>query len=457
MTILKRIEEQVHNKQSFKAMYVDDFAISYMDLWNESKKLSHELRQFSEGTKIGIAQEHPIIFMKWYLAVLMNKQIPCVIDATSSDERIDELLLTYKIQVLIDNQSNIKSIDIEDQFFMPKDILHIGFTSGTTGLPKAYMRNHSSWVKSFEYNELLLNHKSDVLVAPGPHAHSLSLYVLIYALCTGRCFMGQSKFDALLLNQTMKNMPSTQTLFIVPTMLFSLMNNKCELKYVERIFSSGAKLSRNVFQKFKQQYEHVNLIEFFGSSEASFISYNMNGNASIDSVGKLFPNVKIKLKDKSKDGIGRLYVKSEMTFSGYIGDVSEVEWINIGDWASINEQGELCLYGRESDRLIIGGKNVYPELIEQKVLSMNEVDEAIIVSEAHNKFGEVGVLIYKGANRLSYLNVKNKLLNDGVSRYEIPSKIIQVRKMIYTTSGKIARQKMKQAYEEGGEIWNQLL
>ncbi len=28
-------------------------------------------------------------------------------------------------------------------------MLHIGFTSGTTGLPKAYYRNEQSWIVSF--------------------------------------------------------------------------------------------------------------------------------------------------------------------------------------------------------------------------------------------------------------------------------------------------------------------
>ena len=33
------------------------------------------------------------------------------------------------------------------------DLLHIGFTSGTTGLPKAYYRNEPSWIGSYAENE----------------------------------------------------------------------------------------------------------------------------------------------------------------------------------------------------------------------------------------------------------------------------------------------------------------
>ena len=59
-------------------------------------------------------------------------------------------------------------------------VLHL-----TTGLPKAYYRNEPSWLASYKENEKLLRHKENILVAPGPLAHSLSLYTCIYALYTG--------------------------------------------------------------------------------------------------------------------------------------------------------------------------------------------------------------------------------------------------------------------------------
>ena len=104
----------------------------------------------------------------------------------------------------------------------------------------------------------------------------------------------------------------------------------------------------------------------FGTSEASFISYNFNQTAPRQSVGKLFPNVEAKLFEKDSKHIGLLKVRSEMTFSGYVGEEQiSNEWIETGDYALIRNRN-LYLVGRKSDRLIIGGVNVYPSEIEQR-------------------------------------------------------------------------------------------
>ena len=58
-----------------------------------------------------------------------------------------------------------------------------------------------------------------------------------------------------------------------------------------------------------QRYPYIDLIEFFGTSEASFISYNLNQSAPEQSVGTLFPNVEIQLLEQDSNQIGLLMVK----------------------------------------------------------------------------------------------------------------------------------------------------
>lgn len=457
MQVLELINQQLNTKEDRIAMYIDETHITYNDLMIESEKIATALIQYPKNIMIGITMKNPIQFIKWYIAALKCELIPCILDPYISEEKTNELLTLYHIPLLVDDSSKVTYRKIENNTSLPRDILHIGFTSGTTGIPKAYMRNHQSWIQSFKYNEDLLKGYTNIIIAPGPYAHSLTLYAMIYTLCTGRTFIGQKKFNTQILNKLINKFSENQTMFIVPTMLYSLLNHNVHLMNVTSIFSSGAKLSTQIFEKFKHKYPYIDLIEYFGSSEASFISYNINGQADSESVGKLFPSVQVQIKDKDENNIGRLYVKSDMTFSGYLNEDVSDEWIKIGDWATISKDQELRLFGRESDRLIIGGKNVYPEIIEQKLLNLDIVDEAIIISKQHNKFGEIAILLYKGKDDLEYLNMKEYLLACGLSRYEIPSQMIRVKKMKYTASGKIARYKMKSIYELGGKAWNQLL
>ena len=60
-------------------------------------------------------------------------------------------------------------------------LLHIGFTSGTTGT-EAYYRNEHSWLISYKENEKLIKHDSKVIVAPGRY-HTHSPYTHVYMLC----------------------------------------------------------------------------------------------------------------------------------------------------------------------------------------------------------------------------------------------------------------------------------
>ena len=210
-------------------------------------------------------------------------------------------------------------------------------------------------------------------------------------------------------------------------MLHQLVNKDLYASNIKTIFSSGAKLSKEQFDNVTQRYPYIDLIEFFGTSEASFISYNLNQSAPEQSVGTLFPNVEIQLLEQDSNQIGLLMVRSDMTFSGYVNEhVVDETWIETGDYAYF-ENRNLYLVGRKSDRLIVGGVNVYPSEIERLVMKLNCVEEAIIIGQPHHKFGEILVLLYTGNEELEYIKLK-QYLTKYLSRYEVPSKIKENRR-----------------------------
>lgn len=98
--------------------------------------------------------------------------------------------------------------------------------------------------------------------------------------------------------------------------------------------------------------------------------------------------------------------------------------------------------------MIIGGRNVYPFEIEQHAKSINLFKEVVVISEKHSKFGEIAVLLYTGDYTVRY-NDFRKIMKHHVARYQIPSKLVKVKRMVYTSSGKIARERMKQCYLKG--------
>lgn len=86
-----------------------------------------------------------------------------------------------------------------------------------------------------------------------------------------------------------------------------------------------------------------------------------------------------------------------MIFSGYVNQsvVLPETWIKTGDYAYIKDN-QLYLVSRQNERLIIGGKNVYPQVIEQMIKNIDGVEEAIVIGATASTFwGNSGFTIYR--------------------------------------------------------------
>ena len=84
------------------------------------------------------------------------------LDNKWSRDTIDKLIENYHIEYITTAVGKFKrttSFGTFDKYISEQlkvdDLLHIGYTSGTTGLPKAYYRNEHSWIASYVENENL--------------------------------------------------------------------------------------------------------------------------------------------------------------------------------------------------------------------------------------------------------------------------------------------------------------
>lgn len=103
---------------------------------------------------------------------------------------------------------------------------YMGFTSGTTGSPKAFIRSHKSWAASFKVNhhDFKMNEKEHVLI-PGALIHSHFLYGAVSTLCTGGTVHLLEKFSAPQVLSCIGEQPIS-TLYTVPTMVSAILKEK---------------------------------------------------------------------------------------------------------------------------------------------------------------------------------------------------------------------------------------
>ena len=124
---------------------------------------------------------------------------------------------------------------------------YTGFTSGSTGMPKGFLRSQHSWLESFRGDERQFGFTADdVFVALGSLAHSLFMYAVIRGLYAGAetVFFPQFRPDRVL--DRIQNSNGT-VIYGVPTQYDAIAlegeRKERRLAGVRLVLSSGAKLS----------------------------------------------------------------------------------------------------------------------------------------------------------------------------------------------------------------------
>jgi len=336
--------------------------------------------------------------------------------------------------------------DIEDD--LP---FYIGFTSGTTGNPKAFVRSQDSWVASFNCNrfDFGINESDEVLIA-GALIHSHFLYGAISTLYLGGTVFLIEKFIPSEGLAWIHSFPIT-TIYVVPTMVEAYLKEGIRIDKSIKILSSGAKWSAKSKLEIRNMFPNMTMYEFYGASELSFITVlsDRDGIQKATTVGKPCYGVEVQIrcpdnKVAKSNETGKIYVRSKYAVNGYfdlngrtIDSIQDKEgWATVHDIGYFDEDGYLYIVGREQNMIIYGGINIFPEEIE-KVISLHpDVEEVAVVGLSDLYWGQVVAAVVKGKGNLIELK---RFCMKHLSSYKIPRKWIFLSEMPYTTSGKIAR------------------
>jgi long-chain acyl-CoA synthetase len=385
-----------------------------------------------------------IIFSEHDLAGILSEEHSHIQLLTFSDDQpgsYDSWLTSFSPEV-VDVRSN--------------ETLFIGFTSGTTGVPKGYMRSHLSWLTSFEATQRAFHLKMEQVLAPGPFVHSLSLFAMIQSLHNGATFHILQEFNAAEVLRLCSKVPDP-ILFVVPTMIDSLLQLASPGQTsIQALISSGGQWSGTSKLRCRQVFAGAKLYEYYGSSEASYISYiDANGEAKSGSLGRPFDGVEISIRDEQfrevpAGSIGHLYVRSPMVFAGYYElpekteEVFREDWLRTGDYMYIDSDHYLYLAGRSQNMIKTGGMKVFPEEVEAVLQRIPNVREVMVFGAPHEHWGEqvTAMIQWRSEQRLTLEEVK-QFCRGHLAPYKTPKELVTVDKFFYTSSGKVAREVMK--------------
>lgn len=147
----------------------------------------------------------------------------------------------------------------------------------------------------------------------------------------------------------------------------------------------------------------ITLINAYGMTEcAPGILSRRLGYNTFGSTGIPFENteVEIRLEDGKVAGTGQkgiLFVRGPQVMSGYYKNpeatqavLSKDGWLNTGDLAVRSENGEFIIVGRAKDTIVLmGGENVEPEPIEEKLKESVYIDHAVVLGQDQKQISAI--------------------------------------------------------------------
>ncbi|WP_246457251.1 class I adenylate-forming enzyme family protein [Azospirillum oryzae] len=354
----------------------------------------------------------------------------------------------------------IPAVDPETPFL-------VGFTSGTTGRPKAFIRNQGSWLATLEASRLEFGiGPDDIVLVPGPLVHGLGLYGAVEGLSAGATVRVQPKFDATDAAVQLAECGVT-TLVLVPTMLVAILDaaerDGRRFPALRRVVCSGAKLAPAVHDRLSALCPDAAVLEYYGASELSFVSLRSSREgAPADSVGRPFHGVELSLRDDDGNPVergrpGTVWVRSGMLSDGYLGTTDGAGyrehngWGTVGDYGWIDGEGWLRLVGRAGDMVITGGLNVYPAEVEVALRAHPAVAEAVVFGLPDPYWGDAlsAVVWWRGAARASLAELRG-WCQERLEAYKAPRRVFAAADMPLTGSGKIARADVRERARAGG-------
>lgn len=480
------VKNHAHTQPHKIAIQCEDNQITYHQLQNEIHSLQNRLSYLFtdlKGKRIAFLMKNSIEWMEMFLAISSSGAIAIPIDQKWGQNQIDALLgdcspdlLVYDASllkpILCSKRTNIYTLEQfhaipqQDRCFIQKlkreDLFYIGYTSGTTGSPKGFMRTHSSWASCFSCGkEVFSLSKDSKVLSPGPFVHSHFLYASVQALHIGCTLHILPSFESSNVWELIEK-ENISVLYVVPTMLEALKRSYMEndTLSVEKIISSGARWSQEAKRSTQKLFPTTVLYEFFGASELSFIAFKkIDAQQEDRSIGLPFPEVEISVRSENGNEteineIGSLYVKSPWTFSGYLNRPEETSnvfnngWATVGDLARKGEDGQIYLVGRKQNMIISGGLNIYPEEVEIILNQHPSIKEAIVIGIEDSYWGEQVVAIYvEKEEKSNTMEPYQNYCRQHLPRYKCPKQFINVNNFPYTSSGKIARHTLKQMIE----------
>lgn len=457
--------------------------VTYREMGTMVKKVVTGLKHtgIGHGSKVGIMMNKSLEQIAAVLGVLFVNAVYVPIDLEQGNERIQKILESAKIELIITDETIEKKIcksncvkfsrlleENESALELsgkPDDTAYIIFTSGSTGSPKGVEVSHAAAFNTISDVVSRFGIKTgDSVLAISKLNFDLSVFDIFGMLYIGGKIViptGVRYLQPELWNQLIKeqkvtlwnSVPSLMEIYVE----YLKSNSEPIPMYLKQIWLSGDWIKMSLWNQIQEVFHDVKVISMGGATEAAIWSiYHIcdesdNQRKSIP-YGRPLGNQYFAILDENYQHcpvgvVGELYIMGKGLAKGYYGDdkltgqkfvknreTGELMYAT-GDMGRYQKGGEIEFLGRNDFQVKVNGNRIELGEIEHIILKNNKVRKAVAMVYQNQIVacvcGEAGI-----EKELLTMVQKN------LPTYMVPRHFIFLNKMPITSNGKLDQKKL---------------
>ena len=379
----------------------------------------------------------------------------------------------YDLETLIqENSTDEPKVEIDENY-----LFVLGYTSGTTGVPKGAMITHKNACAGVIFRAFEWRLQPDnVYLLHAPMFFAAGGGARLHAVLRG-CTTIIMTYNTEAILKAIEREKITHMSFS-PTAIKRIIDhpdiNKYDLSSVRFIGLTGASHSVAGIKKIEQIFGHV-WISSWGLSESVNIGATLQPEEveiegplakRIASIGKADMGINLRVVDENGRDIahdgkqaGEIIIRGDAIAKGYFGMPEETAetikggWFYTGDMATVDEDGYIYIVDRKKDMIISGGINIYPREIEEIIYTHPAVSHCTVIGVPDAEWGETpkAVVVLKDGMKATEEEIID-LCKRNLASYKKPSSVDFVDSLPMTPSGKIVKREVKEQYWEGYEL-----
>ena len=245
--------------------------------------------------------------------------------------------------------------------------------------------------------------------------------------------------------------PADFFISLVPTQLQRILQSDPEwLAQFQTVLLGGAPAWKEILEAARER--KIRLAPTYGMTETASQIVTLkpddflNGN---NSCGQVLPHAGVTIRNSNGDilpekKIGIITIASLSLLVGYYAEINEIKTtFQPDDLGFFDERGYLNIIGRNSNKIITGGENVFPSEVEAAIQSTNLVIDVCVIGLPDRHWGQVVTAIYVPKHAKVSTDILKTALAHKLCKFKRPKHWFSVESLPRNAQGKVNLEKLK--------------